>query len=629
MEQMKLQGTLEGHNGWVTQIATTTRDDRTTVISSSRDKTIIVWDVDNSTVNETGQVGRPLKSLHGHGHFVSDVVISSDGQFALSGSWDKSLRLWDLNTGASTRRFASHEKDVLSVAFSADNRQIVSGSRDRTIKLWNTLAQCKFTIQEDCHTDWVSNVRFSPNVRDPVIVSAGWDKVVKVWNLGNCRLKTNHIGHTGYINTVTVSPDGSLCASGGRDGNAMLWDLNEGKHLYTLNGSGTINALAFSPNRYWLCAAVGPVVKIWDLEDKRAIEELKPEVSGSRGSAAPQSRNEMISFSIRFAGAALLSWLTARYMIRYLDPNYESKEENKKRVAKLFHELGIEEVIELNEHELKIATQFVSSQESGADWDEIGGYEDLITELKDRVILPLKIASETRSSLLSPPKGVLLYGPPGCGKTLLAKAVAKSSGCRFINLQVSNLTDKWYGESQKLAAAVFSVAQKFQPCIIFIDEIDSFLRDRQAHDHEATAMMKAQFMQLWDGFATSTDQIIVMGATNRPGDVDAAILRRMSAKFFVSLPDLKQREGILQVILREEVVNDDADLSAIAAAAENLSGSDLKEVCRLAVLNRAKETLSAGNELDNQGPLTSNHLVTALRKYCISHKVMIGDHSLD
>jgi guanine nucleotide-binding protein subunit beta-2-like 1 protein len=287
-EQMKLQGTLEGHNGWVTQIAATTRDDRTTVISSSRDKSIIVWDVDNSIVNETGQVGRPLKSLHGHGHFVSDVVISSDGQFALSGSWDKSLRLWDLNTGTSTRRFASHEKDVLSVAFSADNRQIVSGSRDRTIKLWNTLAQCKFTIVEDCHTDWVSTVRFSPNVRDPVIVSAGWDKVVKVWNLGNCRLKTNHIGHTGYINTVTVSPDGSLCASGGKDGQAMLWDLNEGKHLYTLNGSGTINALSFSPNRYWLCAAVGPIVKIWDLEDKRAIEELKPEVSGSRGSAAPQ-----------------------------------------------------------------------------------------------------------------------------------------------------------------------------------------------------------------------------------------------------------------------------------------------------------------------------------------------------
>lgn len=107
-------------------------------------------------------------------------------------------------------------QDVLSVAFSADNRQIVSGSRDKTIKLWNTLAQCKYTIQEEGHTDWVSCVRFSPNNNNPVIVSCGWDRMVKVWNLANCRLKKNHDDHNGYLNTVTVSPDGSLCASGGK-----------------------------------------------------------------------------------------------------------------------------------------------------------------------------------------------------------------------------------------------------------------------------------------------------------------------------------------------------------------------------------------------------------------------------
>ena len=85
----------------------------------------------------------------------------------------------------------------------------------------------------------------------------------KVWNLTNCKLKTNHYGHNGYLNCVTVSPDGSLCASGGKDGQAMLWDLNEGKHLYTLDGTNEINALVFSPNRYWLCAATGPTIKIW------------------------------------------------------------------------------------------------------------------------------------------------------------------------------------------------------------------------------------------------------------------------------------------------------------------------------------------------------------------------------
>lgn len=107
-------------------------------------------------------------------------MISSDGAYALSSSWDKSLRLWELSSGNTTRTFVGHTNDVLSVSFSADNRQIVSGSRDRTIKLWNTLGDCKFTITDKGHTEWVSCVRFSPNPQNPVIVSAGWDKLVKV-----------------------------------------------------------------------------------------------------------------------------------------------------------------------------------------------------------------------------------------------------------------------------------------------------------------------------------------------------------------------------------------------------------------------------------------------------------------
>ena len=107
-------------------------------------------------------------------------VISSDGAYALSSSWDKSLRLWELSSGNTTRTFVGHTNDVLSVSFSADNRQIVSGSRDRSIKLWNTLGDCKYTITDKGHTEWVSCVRFSPNPQNPVIVSAGWDKLVKV-----------------------------------------------------------------------------------------------------------------------------------------------------------------------------------------------------------------------------------------------------------------------------------------------------------------------------------------------------------------------------------------------------------------------------------------------------------------
>merc|ERR1740127_247461 len=271
-EQLQLRGTLSGHGGWVTQIATTEQVPDM-ILSASRDKTIIVWKLNRADRT----YGVPNKRLNGHSHYVSDVVISSDGQFALSGAWDGTLRLWNLLTGETSRRFIGHTKDVLSVAFSTDNRQIVSGSRDKTIKLWNTLGECKYTISDEGHTEWVSCVRFSPSVQAPLIVSCGWDKLVKVWSLTNCKLRTNLVGHTGYLNTVTVSPDGSLCASGGKDGTAMLWDLNEGKRLYSLHAGDIIHSLIFSPNRYWLCAATTTGIKIWDLESKVIVDELNPE----------------------------------------------------------------------------------------------------------------------------------------------------------------------------------------------------------------------------------------------------------------------------------------------------------------------------------------------------------------
>ncbi|POI23248.1 hypothetical protein CIB84_013004, partial [Bambusicola thoracicus] len=177
---------------------------------------------------------------------------------------------------------------------------------------------------------------------------------------------------------------------------------------------------------------------------------------------------------------------------------------------KLMKQIGVKNV-KLSEYEMSIAAHLVDPLSMHVTWNDIAGLDDVITDLKDTVILPIKKKYLFENSrLLQPPKGVLLYGPPGCGKTLIAKATAKEAGCRFINLQPSTLTDKWYGESQKLAAAVFSLAIKLQPSIIFIDEIGkklcyllySFLRSRSSSDHEATAMMKAQFMSLWDGLDT-------------------------------------------------------------------------------------------------------------------------------
>jgi SpoVK/Ycf46/Vps4 family AAA+-type ATPase len=195
---------------------------------------------------------------------------------------------------------------------------------------------------------------------------------------------------------------------------------------------------------------------------------------------------------------------------------------------------------------------------------DIGGLEEVIPSLQESVIFPLLRPDLFRSSstLLSPPKGVSLHGPPGCGKTMLAKALAKESGATFINIAASVLMDKEYGESNKLVAAVFGLARKMQPSIVFIDEIDSFLRERRKDDNETTAMMKAEFIacvvsflfsvtgasylcRLWDGLLSDSDRILILGATNRIRDIDPAALRRMPKQFNISLPNTTQREKIL------------------------------------------------------------------------------------
>ena len=210
----------------------------------------------------------------------------------------------------------------------------------------------------------------------------------------------------------------------------------------------------------------------------------------------------------------------------------------------------------------------------------------------DLVILPL-VRPElfARGKLLTPTKGVLLYGPPGTGKTMIAKALAKESGACFLNVRSAALQSKWFGDAQKLVTAVFTLAWKIQPCVIFIDEIDSFLGSRKSSEHEAVTSMKTEFMALWDGFLTDNNaRVLVLAATNRPWDIDEAILRRLPRAFEVPLPDAAQRKRILSVLLRGEDVDEtlwadrDGDLDRLAQATGGYSGSDLQDLCKQAAM---------------------------------------------
>ncbi|XP_013878427.1 outer mitochondrial transmembrane helix translocase [Austrofundulus limnaeus] len=304
----------------------------------------------------------------------------------------------------------------------------------------------------------------------------------------------------------------------------------------------------------------------------------------------PLSRNEVFGMLVRLTIFGAATYYSIKWVVEAMDPTAKQKSQAKKRAEQLMKRIGVEGV-KLTEYEMNIASHLVDPQTIKVSWRDIAGLDEIINELQDTVILPFqKRHLLPESKLFQPPKGVLLFGPPGCGKTMIAKATAKASGCKFINLQASTLTDMWYGESQKLTAAVFSLAVKIQPCIIFIDEIESFLRNRSSLDHEATAMMKAQFMSLWDGLDTSaTTQVMVMGATNRPQDMDPAILRRMPATFHVGLPNTRQREDILRLILAGENLSNAVNLKEIAERTETYSGSDLRELCRDAAMYRVRD----------------------------------------
>jgi ATPase family AAA domain-containing protein 1 len=263
------------------------------------------------------------------------------------------------------------------------------------------------------------------------------------------------------------------------------------------------------------------------------------------------------------------------------------------------------EDLQLSQYEHIIANDVVAPEDIPVTFEDIGGLSDIIEELKESVIYPLTMPHlySRSSSLLSAPSGVLLYGPPGCGKTMLAKALAHESGACFINLHISTVTEKWYGDSNKLVNAVFSLARKLQPSIVFIDEIDAVLGTRRSGEHEASNMVKAEFMTHWDGLTSSNtsgrpERILILGATNRIQDIDEAILRRMPKKFPVSLPGSGQRLKILGLVLKDTKVDQqNFDVHYLVRVMAGMSGSDIKEACRDAAMVPVREFIKRKRDL--------------------------------
>ncbi|MEM4137702.1 MAG: ATP-binding protein [Candidatus Anstonellaceae archaeon] len=272
-------------------------------------------------------------------------------------------------------------------------------------------------------------------------------------------------------------------------------------------------------------------------------------------------------------------------------------------------------LIALNNQKMfgKFGLQNITLQEGGpSSLADVGGYKNLKEELLEAIALPLKQPELSKAYKLDPVKGILLFGPPGSGKTLIISALAKELQIPFYYVKCSDILSSWYGESEKNISELFSIARKNAPCIVFIDEIDAIARSRDLffQDDIGPRILSVLLTEM-DGIKSSTSKpVIIIGATNAPDKLDSAILRpgRLDKIIYMPLPDMEARKEILKIHTKNLQLDADVNLEQIAQLTENFSGADLANLVQEAKRLAIRESRAKNRIL----PLSQKHFLSLL-----------------
>ncbi|MGB1811658.1 MAG: AAA family ATPase [Candidatus Kariarchaeum pelagius] len=264
----------------------------------------------------------------------------------------------------------------------------------------------------------------------------------------------------------------------------------------------------------------------------------------------------------------------------------------------------------------KVLESSIVSETPDLTLNDVAGLEDVKRSLREAIVLPLK-RPDLFTGSRQPWRGILLHGPPGCGKTMIAKATAGDIKATFFNISAAVLVSKWLGESEKLVKRLYELAKEKQPSIIFIDEVDSLTQSRSENENDAMRRVKTQLLSSMEGISSNKDdRVVTIGATNVPWEIDSAFRRRFQRRIYVPLPDEKARKIIFEINSRGIDLDKSIDFKKLSKITNDYTGSDIANICREAIMAPIRE-LDSTNMIDDSSikarEVTHNDYTNALK----------------